>query len=105
MAEEEAHFSLRAVLGLLIFTLLNPLALFLTAGTRHWPEGWGYTVILILSLFGSRLITYFKFPGLLMERGILRFLYGRPLESLLITWGIGMILQQGARLFFGDQTP
>jgi urea transport system permease protein len=42
--------------------------------------------------------------GLLMERGILRFLYGRPLESLLITWGIGMILQQGARLYFGDQT-
>jgi urea transport system permease protein len=42
--------------------------------------------------------------GLLMECGILRFLYGRPLESLLITWGIGMILQQGARLFFGDQT-
>ncbi len=42
--------------------------------------------------------------GLLMERGILRFLYGRPLESLLITWGIGMVLQQGARLFFGDQT-
>ena len=42
--------------------------------------------------------------GLLMERGILRFLYGRPLESLLITWGIGMVLQQGARLYFGDQT-
>jgi urea transport system permease protein len=42
--------------------------------------------------------------GLLMERGILRFLYGRPLESLLVTWGIGMILQQGARLYFGDQT-
>ena len=42
--------------------------------------------------------------GVLMERGILRFLYGRPLESLLITWGIGMILQQGARLYFGDQT-
>jgi urea transport system permease protein len=39
-----------------------------------------------------------------MERGLLRFLYGRPLESLLITWGIGMILQQGARLYFGDQT-
>jgi urea transport system permease protein len=42
--------------------------------------------------------------GVLMERGILRFLYGRPLESLLVTWGIGMMLQQGARLFFGDQT-
>jgi urea transport system permease protein len=42
--------------------------------------------------------------GVLMERGVLRFLYGRPLESLLVTWGIGMMLQQGARLFFGDQT-
>ncbi len=42
--------------------------------------------------------------GLLLERGVLRFLYGRPLESLLATWGIGMVLQQGARLYFGDQT-
>lgn len=42
--------------------------------------------------------------GLLLEGGLLRFLYGRPLESLLVTWGIGMVLQQGARLYFGDQT-
>jgi len=42
--------------------------------------------------------------GMVLERGILRFLYGRPLESLLVTWGIGMVLQQGARLYFGDQT-
>src|SRR5206468_8410595 len=42
--------------------------------------------------------------GFLLERLLLRFLYGRPLESLLVTWGIGMVLQQGARLYFGDQT-
>jgi urea transport system permease protein len=42
--------------------------------------------------------------GLCLERGILRFLYGRPLESLLVTWGIGLILQQGVRLYLGDQT-
>jgi len=42
--------------------------------------------------------------GFLLERLVLRFLYGRPLESLLVTWGIGMVLQQGARLYFGDQT-
>lgn len=42
--------------------------------------------------------------GMLLERGLLRFLYGRPLESLLVTWGIGLVLQQGARLYFGDQT-
>ena len=42
--------------------------------------------------------------GLSLERGLLRFLYGRPLESLLVTWGIGLILQQGVRLSLGDQT-
>jgi urea transport system permease protein len=42
--------------------------------------------------------------GIVLERGLLRFLYGRPLESLLVTWGIGLVLQQGARLYFGDQT-
>jgi urea transport system permease protein len=42
--------------------------------------------------------------GLGLEQGLLRFLYGRPLESLLVTWGIGLILQQGVRLSLGDQT-
>jgi urea transport system permease protein len=42
--------------------------------------------------------------GILLERGLLCLLYGRPLESLLVTWGIGLVLQQGARLYFGDQT-
>src|SRR5262249_8518617 len=39
--------------------------------------------------------------GLLLEGGLIRFLYGRPLETLIVTWGIGMILQQSARLYFG----
>jgi urea transport system permease protein len=42
--------------------------------------------------------------GWLLEAGLIRFLYGRPLETLIVTWGIGMILQQSARLYFGDQT-
>ena len=42
--------------------------------------------------------------GLALEWGVIRFLYGRPLETLIVTWGVGMILQQGARLYFGDQT-
>jgi urea transport system permease protein len=42
--------------------------------------------------------------GLVLEAGVIRFLYGRPLETLIVTWGIGMILQQAARLYFGDQT-
>lgn len=39
--------------------------------------------------------------GLLLERGIIRFLYRRPLESLLATWGVSLVLQQAFRLIFG----
>jgi len=39
--------------------------------------------------------------GVLIERGIIRFLYGRPLETLLATWGLSLILQQGVRTGFG----
>ena len=35
--------------------------------------------------------------GVLIERGVIRFLYGRPLETLLATWGISLILQQLVR--------
>jgi urea transport system permease protein len=39
--------------------------------------------------------------GILLERGIIRFLYGRPLETLLATWGVSLILQQAVRSLFG----
>ncbi len=35
--------------------------------------------------------------GVLLERGVIRFLYGRPLETLLATWGVSLILQQFVR--------
>jgi urea transport system permease protein len=41
--------------------------------------------------------------GALMERSVIRFLYGRPLETLLATWGISLMLQQLVRTFFGAQ--
>ena len=78
-----------------------------------------YTAYVLQEFFATRLAgsadTYFLIAlpmsllvvgvvGILLERGLLRFLYGRPLESLLVTWGLGLVLQQGARLYFGDQT-
>jgi urea transport system permease protein len=39
--------------------------------------------------------------GVAIERGIIRFLYGRPLETLLATWGVSLILQQAVRTAFG----
>jgi urea transport system permease protein len=39
--------------------------------------------------------------GIAIERGIVRHLYGRPLETLLATWGVSLILQQAVRSMFG----
>lgn len=39
--------------------------------------------------------------GVAIERSIIRFLYGRPLETLLATWGLSLILQQAVRTAFG----
>ena len=41
--------------------------------------------------------------GIAIERGIIRFLYGRPLETLLATFGISLILQQLVRTVFSPQ--
>jgi urea transport system permease protein len=41
------------------------------------------------------------FIGICIERGVVRFLYGRPLETLLATWGVSLILQQAVRSIFG----
>ncbi len=39
--------------------------------------------------------------GVLIERGLIRFLYGRPLETLLATFGLSLVLQQAVRSIFG----
>lgn len=39
--------------------------------------------------------------GIVIERGVIRFLYGRPLETLLATFGVSLILQQAVRSWFG----
>jgi urea transport system permease protein len=39
--------------------------------------------------------------GMGMEQTLIRYLYGRPLDTLLATWGVGLVLQQAARSLFG----
>ncbi|NVO06758.1 MAG: urea ABC transporter permease subunit UrtB [Rhodoferax sp.] len=41
--------------------------------------------------------------GAALERSVIRFLYGRPLETLLATWGISLVLMQAVRTIFGAQ--
>ncbi len=41
--------------------------------------------------------------GMVLERTVIRWLYGRPLETLLATWGISLVLIQAVRTTFGAQ--
>jgi urea transport system permease protein len=54
-----------------------------------------FLVALPLSFFTAAL------AGLLIERTVIRFLYRRPLESLLATWGVSLFMQQCFRMVFG----
>jgi urea transport system permease protein len=42
--------------------------------------------------------------GFILEATVIRFLYGRPLETMLATWGVSLVLMQAARVYFGDLT-
>jgi urea transport system permease protein len=63
----------------------------------HNPDLFGYSLAIAIPL--AFLVS--GSVGILIERGIIRFLYGRPLETLLATWGLSLILQQGVRTAFG----
>lgn len=56
---------------------------------------WSLVIALPLAFLVAALV------GLIIERGLIRFLYGRPLETLLATWGVSLILQQAVRTIFG----
>ena len=60
-----------------------------------WLFDWSLAIALPLAFLVTGAV------GLVMERGIIRFLYGRPLETLLATWGVSLILQQAVRSIFG----
>lgn len=77
-----------------------------------------YSTFVVQNLFKSYLPNYFDyyllaavpvafiFPAIIgaaVERSVIRFLYGRPLETLLATWGISLLLIQTVRLVFGAQ--
>jgi len=64
----------------------------------YFPASW-FGAYFILAIPAAFCVTFLA--GLALEAGLIRFLYGRPLDSLLATWGVGMVLQQLARTIFG----
>jgi urea transport system permease protein len=64
---------------------------------ERWPQWFDayFVVALPVAFVVAALV------GVILERGVIRRLYGRPLETLLLTWGASLIIQQGLRLWFG----
>jgi urea transport system permease protein len=65
----------------------------------YFPDLFGFYIFAALPMaFGVACLV-----GMVLERSVIRFLYGRPLETLLATWGISLLLIQTVRLIFGAQ--
>jgi len=67
---------------------------------KAWLPGafdWYIAAAVPASFFAAALV------GAVLERTVIRWLYGRPLETLLATWGISLILMQTVRTLFGAQ--
>ena len=57
--------------------------------------GWSLAIAIPMAFLVAGLV------GVAIERGVIRCLYGRPLETLLATWGVSLVLQQTVRTLFG----
>jgi urea transport system permease protein len=67
---------------------------------RHFAPAW-FDAYVVFAIPASFIVS--ACVGALLERGVIRFLYGRPLETLLATWGISLVLMQLVRSMFGAQ--
>ena len=83
---------------------LMAMGAYTTYGTSLLFEAYFPSLMGIYFLVGILLAfcTTFLF-GYLLERGLIRFLYKRPLDTMLATWGIGLILQQCYRQFINPR--
>jgi urea transport system permease protein len=66
---------------------------------HHYPNEFSWYLLVAIPF--SFCVT--AIVGIILERVVLRHLYGRPLETLLATWGVSLILMQIVRTFFGAQ--
>lgn len=64
-----------------------------------WPSALDFYVVIAIPV--AFVIT--ACVGMVLEKTVIRWLYGRPLETLLATWGVSLILMQAVRTIFGAQ--
>jgi urea transport system permease protein len=94
---------LLAALGLaIVFGLMGVINMMIGAYTTFMVQNalkplgspW-FDIYIFIALIASFIVA--ALFGLVLERGVIRYLYGRPLETLLATWGVSLILQQFVR--------
>jgi urea transport system permease protein len=68
-------------------------------GAEGAKQGGVFLVSIIAAFFVA------GFFGIVLERIVIRHLYGRPLDTLLATWGVGLIIQQVARSYDSRNLP
>jgi urea transport system permease protein len=83
------------------FLMIGAYATYLVQGVflAYFPGAFNWSVLAALPV--AFLLT--ALIGMALERGVLRWLYGRPLETLLTTWGVSLLLIQACRTLFGAQ--
>jgi urea transport system permease protein len=83
------------------FLMLGAYTTYLTQGLfrQYMPAAFDWYVVAALpAAFAVTAVI-----GMVLERSVLRWLYGRPLETLLTTWGVSLLLIQTCRSLFGAQ--
>ena len=66
---------------------------------QFWPQAFDYYLLFsVPAAFLSAALV-----GVLLELSVIRYLYGRPLETLLATWGVSLFVIQAVRMIFGAQ--
>jgi urea transport system permease protein len=102
------------VVAILVIAALGLAIIFGVAGVINMAHGelimiGAYTAAVVGKLGGN---TFAAIPvafvvvgllGLVIERGVIQWIYDRPLETLLATWGVGIILQTVIKLVFGPE--
>ena len=103
-----------SVVAILVIAALGLAIIFGVAGVINMAHGelimiGAYTAAVVGKLGGN---TFAAIPvafvvvgllGLVIERGVIQWIYDRPLETLLATWGVGIILQTVIKLVFGPE--
>jgi urea transport system permease protein len=103
-----------SVVAILVIAAIGLAIVFGVAGVINMAHGefimvGAYTAAVVGKLGGN---TFLAIPaafvvvgllGLVVERGIVQWIYNRPLETLLATWGVGIILQTVVKLVFGPE--